>query len=59
MTPKFRATHIEWDTDGEEVEGLPTETVIEAEDEDCVADALSDKFGWCVFAVECEEVSDA
>ena len=47
---QFKATNIKWDTDGEDVEelGLPTETLIEADDEFEVADALSDKFGWCV-----------
>ena len=47
---QFKATNIKWDTDGEDVEelGLPTETLIEADDEFEVADVLSDKFGWGV-----------
>ena len=47
---QFKATNIKWDTDGEDVEelGLPTELIIDADDEFEVADALSDKFGWLV-----------
>lgn len=44
---QFKFTYIEWDTDGEQVD-LPTSTTIEAENEEDIADALSDKFGWCV-----------
>lgn len=44
---QFKCTYIEWDTDGEQVD-LPTSTTIEAENEEDIADALSDKFGWCV-----------
>jgi len=52
-------SRIEWDTDGEVIEGLPTETTIEVEVDDYdelddeVTDALSDKYGFCLngFAV--------
>lgn len=44
---EFKCTYIDWDTDGEAV-NLPASVVIEAEDEDSIADALSDKYGWCV-----------
>jgi len=50
---RLRCTEIVWDTDGEDVD-LPTETVVEVDD-DCgdeqPADALSDKYGWCVQSV--------
>jgi hypothetical protein len=51
---KFNVTDIKWDTESgdvvytaEELE-LPLETIIEADDEDGVADALSDKFNFCI-----------
>ena len=52
-----RVYGIEWDTDGEEVAGLPTEGVFEtAEDYPTIAenlaDWLSDKYGFCVNAVK-------
>ena len=48
-----RVYGIEWDTDGEKVEGLPAEVVFEtAEDYPTIAenlaDCLSDKYGFCV-----------
>ena len=46
---KFYITNIEWDTDEEKIETLPTETIIEAEDEDEIADKLSDEYGFCIF----------
>ena len=62
--PTFLVTDIQWDTDGEEIDDLPTEYYIpfsdlmyEDEDlgdvdidelEDRVADYLSDQFGWCI-----------
>ena len=46
---QFKCTYIEWDTeDGGEQVDLPTSTTIEAENEEDIADALSDKYGWCV-----------
>ena len=56
--PMFRVTDIEWDTDGVDPSdlNLPIETVIEADDEDEVADALSDKYGWCIFGLNIEEM---
>ena len=44
---KFHVHSIVWDTDGKAV-GLPSETTVEADHADRIADALSDKFGWCV-----------
>ena len=59
--PKFLAYDINWDTDGADPDelGLPTETTIEADDEESVADALSDLFGWCVNSYGCERKEDA
>lgn len=47
---RFYVTDIDWELDGEDVEAvkLPKETVVDASDEDGIADALSDKFGWLV-----------
>lgn len=41
---------VEWDTDGEDVEDLPTIIAVPNEIEnDDVADWLSDHYGWCVY----------
>lgn len=41
---------VEWDTDGEDVEDLPTIIAVPNEIEyDDVADWLSDNYGWCVY----------
>ena len=45
---KFKVTDIMWDTDGEEVDGLPASAIVEAEDDDAVVDALSDEYGWLI-----------
>lgn len=55
---KFRVHSIIWDTDGEQID-LPSETTIEADDADRIADSLSDKFGWCVESFKHEVVSAA
>ena len=47
---KFSATGIKYDTDGEQVE-LPTSMVVYAEDEDRVADAISDETGFLVSSI--------
>lgn len=56
----MKAINIIWDTDGEEIDGLPTE--MEFPDElfdggydDDVADYLSDQTGWCVESFNIEE----
>ena len=42
-------SNIDWDVDyAEELNDLPTTCVIDAIDEDDIADALSDKYGFCV-----------
>lgn len=49
-TPKIYAVDIDWDTDGEEIIGLPTLVEIpNFIDEDEIADFLSDEYGYCVF----------
>lgn len=58
-----RVFGIEWDTDGEKVEGLPAEGVFEtAEDYKTIAenlaDWLSDRYGFCVNAVKFEFVDE-
>jgi hypothetical protein len=65
MKMKLRCYDIDWETDGEVVEGLPTDTIIELFDLDDDYDpqnddsgeavnALSDAYGWLVngFCVE-------
>ncbi len=55
---KIIVTNIEWDTDGEYIPELPTEVSMnkwtddEEEILDCVADMLSDVYGWCVSSFE-------
>ena len=44
---QFNVTNIVWDTD-DDVLDLPTEEVVECDDEDCISDMLSDMHGWCV-----------
>jgi hypothetical protein len=46
----MKATRIIWETDGEEID-LPTEVEIPTDienDEDAIADYLSDTYGWLV-----------
>ena len=50
-----KVTDIVWDTDGEPVE-LPPELQLSLDDDDCVADILSDMFGWCVESLVVERV---
>lgn len=51
-------TNIEWDTDGEIILELPTEVSLDkwTDDEeeilDCIADILSDLYGFCVYSFE-------
>ncbi len=60
MKSKFSVKNISWDTDGEEVD-LPTSTTLEVEleeDDDIdtvIGDALSDKFGFCLFSFDYEK----
>ena len=52
---KVKVWDIDWDTDGENVPELPSETMLELEDIDGlgvddqdVSDELSDRYGFCV-----------
>lgn len=46
---KYKVTNIDWDVDEiEDLKDLPTTCIIDAEDEDDIADALSDEYGFCV-----------
>ena len=46
---KYVVSNIDWDVDyAEELNDLSTTCVIDAIDEDDIADALSDKYGFCV-----------
>ena len=67
MKRRYRCYNIKWDTseNGRSISpkklGLPSETIIESDDPEFDpdtegADALSDKFGFCVFGFEFEEV---
>jgi hypothetical protein len=57
MKNTFAIKNISWDTDGEELD-LPTSTTLEVEHEEdddldtLIADALSDKFGFCMFSFD-------
>ena len=46
-----KTTSIDWDTDGDQVmfDKLPQRVILEVDDEDEIAEALSDMYGWCVF----------
>ncbi len=44
----FLASEIEWETDGEEVQGLPVRVVVMCEFADEVAGILSDDYGWLI-----------
>lgn len=52
MTKKIFFSNIKWDTEGQEVPTLPDATELEVDSDTDVdvdgADALSDKFGYCV-----------
>jgi hypothetical protein len=60
---KIRCFDIVWDCDDEEID-LPSSVVIDVEDEEgeyafvdtAAADALSDRFGWCVESLSVEWV---
>ena len=55
---RVKAIDIDWDTDGRKVPELPKECVIDVDCQDeaeldyMLADALSDRFGYCVNAVD-------
>ena len=47
----FNAKGINWDCPSPHKYDLPNDTIIASEDEDGIADALSDKYGWCVNSI--------
>lgn len=57
-TKKVLFSNIVWDTDGEEVDGLPDRVEMEvADDTDFVLEGtnlLSNKYGWCVVSCSFE-----
>ena len=59
----FHVTNIQWDTDSDDndwtVTGLPESLHVYADDEDSVADTMSDALGWCVLSLEIEEITEA
>jgi hypothetical protein len=46
---KVICSDIRWDTDGQEIDDLPTELTVEVLEVENVGDALSDETGWCHF----------
>jgi hypothetical protein len=56
---KYKITNIKWDTDEDELifESLPQKVEIVVDDEDDIADALSDEYGFCVFGFDCVEIA--
>jgi hypothetical protein len=57
--PKRYATHIDWDTDGENAKDLDLPEWVEIPEyieDEYVADYLSDEFGFCVNSFELENV---
>lgn len=50
----YEVTNIKWDTDGARVK-LPKNAIVEAEDEDEIADILSDEYGFCIYSLEIKE----
>ena len=60
MSKTFRAYNIKYDTDGEQVEDLPSELTFTVDEEDFdpsidLGDMISDKTGWCVNGFKYEE----
>jgi len=59
--PMYHVTNIEWDMESDGVVhspsdfDLPESIRIEADDPDSIADALSDKYEWCVINLVWEE----
>lgn len=51
----YHVTNIKWDTDGEDVD-LPTQVTIYVENGEEVADAVTEKFGWCIFSLDITKV---
>lgn len=54
----FRVYEISWDVDGASV-ALPSEVEITCANQESIADALSDAYGWLVFDFKAERLGDA
>lgn len=52
----FLASEIEWETDGQDVEGLPERVVVVCEDAEEVAGILSNDYGWLIADMKLEDV---
>ena len=66
----FKASDIDWDCDDDvdsaekrrecaDALNLPSTVYVHAEDADAVTEVLSDEFGFCIKALNVEEVTDA
>ena len=56
---KVYVDNIKWETDGEEVSGLPTQVVVDAECEEGVLNYLSDNFGWLVDSFKYTKITES
>ena len=57
LSTRSYAVNIKWDTDGEDIEYLPERVSIPFfMDDDEIADYLSDKYGFCVFGFDIEQI---
>ena len=57
---RFSVFGIDWDCFADPSHyDLPTDSIVECDDEDMVADTLSDEYGWCINSIESiEELDD-
>lgn len=53
----FLASEIEWETDGQDVEGLPERVVVMCEDAEEVSGILSNDYGWLIKGMELRLIS--
>lgn len=53
----YRVSRIAYDTDGEQVQNLPKSFLLSADDEDGLADAISDATGFCVKSFTSEQIT--
>lgn len=54
----FRVSEITWDTDGEQIKGLPDTLDVCAYDEDHAVNVASDETGWCIEECRVEQISE-
>ena len=52
----IKTSKIDWDTDGDKevFNKLPQRVILQADDEDGIADELSEMYGWCVLGLDFE-----